>query len=123
MTAYTFKVAAINGVGTGTQSAASTRSPRSRPGGAHHRHRQQGQQHISHGHLDGAGHQRRLGCHRLCRDPLHREHGPDGPDLQPTATTETVTGLTHGNTYTFKVAAINAEGTGTQSGASNSASI
>ena len=37
-----------------------------------------------------------------------------------TATTETVTGLTNGTAYTFKVAAINSVGTGAQSAASNS---
>ena len=36
-----------------------------------------------------------------------------------TATTQTVTGLTNGTTYTFKVAAINAVGTGPPSAASN----
>ena len=36
-----------------------------------------------------------------------------------TATTQTVTGLTSGTTFTFKVAAKNARGTGPQSAASN----
>src|SRR4051812_5705055 len=36
-----------------------------------------------------------------------------------TATTQTVTGLTNGTSYRFKVAAINAIGTGSQSGLSN----
>ena len=36
-----------------------------------------------------------------------------------TATTQTVTGLTHGTAYTFRVAAKNANGTGPQSAASN----
>ena len=36
-----------------------------------------------------------------------------------TATTQTITGLTNGTTYTFRVAAKNAKGTGAQSAASN----
>ncbi len=40
-----------------------------------------------------------------------------------TATTETVSGLVGGDKYTFKVAAINARGTGVDSGASNQVTI
>ena len=40
-----------------------------------------------------------------------------------TATTETVTGLTTGSAYTFTVSAINSDGTGLPSGASNSITI
>ena len=39
--------------------------------------------------------------------------------LSTTATTEVISGLTNGSSYTFKVAAVNAGGTGGQSGASN----
>src|SRR4029079_19330555 len=40
-----------------------------------------------------------------------------------TATTQTVTGLTTGQHYTFKVKATNARGTGPQSAASNSVTV
>jgi outer membrane protein assembly factor BamB len=42
-----------------------------------------------------------------------------GHVFNSTATTKTVTGLTHGKTYTFRVAAITAHGTGPESAASN----
>jgi hypothetical protein len=42
-----------------------------------------------------------------------------GHNFNSTVTTETFTGLTHGKTYTFRVAAITAHGTGPESGPSN----
>ena len=50
---------------------------------------------------------RRLTGHRLRRDPLHRRRPAIPVTFNSTATTQTVTGLTNGITYTFTVAAIN----------------
>ena len=55
--------------------------PGHRAQGAHHRdgHRRQ---HLGHRELDGAGLQRGQPHHRLRGHPVHRRHGPGGPDLQ-----------------------------------------
>ena len=56
-TAYTFKVAAINSVGTGTARRLGRRHPGHHAGGADHRHRHP-RRRLGLGHLDGAGLQR-----------------------------------------------------------------
>ena len=112
--AYTFKVAAINGVGTGRQSGASNSvTPATTPGCADHREATAGVG-IGHGHLDGSGFERRQRHHRLHGDPVHRLHGPERPDLRLDGHHQVVTGLTTGTAYTFKVAAINSVGTGSR---------
>ena len=69
-TAYTFTVAAINGVGTGAASAQSNSVPhRPSPAGAHHRDRHP-RQRLGHRDLDGTRLQRWLGHHRLRGHPL-----------------------------------------------------
>ena len=120
-TAYTFKVAAINAVGTGADSAASAAitpaaaatvpgAPTGVGGTAGNGHR---------GALvDGARLERRQRDHRLPRHAVHRRDRPDPGLTGSAATTFTVTGLTNGTAYTFKVAAINAVGTGADSAAS-----
>jgi hypothetical protein len=122
-TAYTFKVAAINSAGTGAQSAASNSVTPLTPPGA-----------------PTIGTASRLSSSSASvtwTAPASNGgsvvtgyvvtpylNGTTAQTAQTfgTATTETVTGLNNSN-YTFKVAAINAEGTGTQSGASNSVFI
>ncbi len=81
-TAYTFTVAAINGVGTGAASAQSNSvTTPTTAGGADHRHRHL-RQHLCHGHLDRSRLQRRVGHHRLRGHPLQGRCGPGHPDLQ-----------------------------------------
>lgn len=64
-------------------------------------------------HVSATRLQERLNASGPCSDP-----SPATP-VRSTATTQTISGLTNGTTYTFKVAAKNAVGTGAQSEASN----
>jgi hypothetical protein len=117
---YTFKVAAINGVGTGNQSTASGSVTLPNTPGAPG---------------TPTGFPLSLGRSTLTWTTPSNGGSPiTGYVVTPyingvvqtaqiqtfnsTLTTETVTGLTTGRAYTFRVAAINAVGTGTQSGAS-----
>ena len=65
--------------------------------------------------LDGPGVQRRPGHHRVPRDPLHRRRSPDAWVFASTATSQAITGLTNGTSYTFRVATTNTVGTGPDS--------
>ena len=70
---------------------------------------------VGPGQLGGAGQQRRQPGHRLHRHPVR---GPTAQATTPvggSALSATVTGLTNNTTYTFKVAATTAAGTGAQS--------
>ena len=82
-TAYTFTVAAINGVGTGTASAASpTRLPPATtpgaPTGVSGTKVSNGQDQCQ---LDGSGLQRWVGHHRLHGHPLQGRRGPGGDHI------------------------------------------
>ena len=123
-TAYTFKVAAINAVGTGPDSAASnsvTPTAPTAPGRPDRRSRATGRPATGDRQLDRPGEQRRQPDHQLPGHAVHRVDGADaGRRCRRPATSKTITGLTGGTAYTFKVAAINAIGTGPDSEASNS---
>ena len=119
-TAYTFTVAAINGVGTGAQSAASASvTPATTPGAPTIGTATAGNTSatvtwtapVSNGGSAITGY---------VVTPYIGATAQTAQTFNNTATTETVTGLTVGSTYTFKVAAINGVGTGAQSAASNS---
>ena len=91
------------------------------PRGTHRRDRDSGQR-GGHRLVDRAG-QRREPHHQLHRDAVPIRDGPachDGQRLPAAAATTTVAGLANGSTYTFKVTATNAVGTGPASAASNS---
>ena len=82
-TAYTFTVAAINSVGTGTASAESaSATPATTAGAPTIGTATIAGGRLGHGHLDGSGQQRRLGHHRLRGHPLHRRRGPGHPELR-----------------------------------------
>jgi titin len=118
--AYTFKVAAINGVGTGSQSTASASvTLPTTPGaptigtataGA-------GSASVTWTAPSSNGGSAITG---YVVTPYIGTTAQTAQTFNSTATTETVTGLAAGTAYTFKVAAINAVGTGTQSAASGS---
>ena len=115
-TTYTFTVAAINAFGTGPQSAASaaiTVGTPLAPTGVQGHPRQRG----SHGQLDGPGRQRRRPSPATWSPRTSAPSPRPAQTFASTAVTQTVTGLTNGTTYTFKVAAINGIGTGPQSAA------
>ena len=65
--------------------------------------------------LDRAVVRRRLARDRLRRDAVPRQRRGDGTRFASTATSQSVTGLTNGKSYTFQVAAKNALGTGPSS--------
>ncbi len=123
-TAYTFKVAAINGVGTGTQSSASNSvTPLTPPGAPTIGTASKVSNTSASVTWTAPATNGGSAVTGYVVTPYIGGTAQTATTFNTTATTETVTGLTHGNTYTFKVAAINAEGTGTQSGASNSVPV
>ena len=117
-TAYTFKVAAISAAGTGPDSTASPAiTPRTTPGAPATVTGTPGNATVT---LSWTAPASNGGT------PItgYRITPSIGATAQPaqtfnsTATTQTITGLTNGTTYTFKVAAISAAGTGPDSTAS-----
>ncbi len=114
-TAYTFKVAAINSVGTGTQSAASNSvTPLTPPGaptiGTASRPATTNAATVTWTAPATNGGSPVTGY--VVTPYLNGTTAQTAQTFNSTATTETVTGLTQIDNYTFKVAAINAEGTG-----------
>jgi surface antigen len=126
-TAYTFKVAAINAVGTGPNSAASNSVPPSSsltptptvPGAPTIGTATAGNASATITWTAPSSN----GGSAITSYAVRPYIGTTAQTIQTftsTATTETATGLTNGTAYTFKVAAINAVGTGPNSAASNS---
>ena len=121
---YTFTVAAVNAIGTGAASPQSNAVvPYTLPGAPAIGTASAG---------DSAAtvtwtapvEQRRQRDHRVRGHPVHRGRGPGRrrPSAAPRPR-ETVTGLTPGTSYTFKVAAVNAAGTGPASAASAAVTV
>ncbi len=117
---YTFKVAAINGVGTGGQSAASNSvTPATTPGAPTIGTATRGNTSVS---LTWTAPASNGGSAITGYAVTPYLNGTTAQAVQTfgTGTTQTITGLTNGSAYTFKVAAINSVGSGSQSAASNS---
>ena len=119
-TAYTFKVAAINAIGTGANSAASASvTTFSVPGAPTIGTVTAGSKSatVRWTAPSSTGGSAITG---YVVTPYVNGVAQTAQTFNSTATTEVATGLTTGTTYTFKVAAINAVGTGTQSSSSSS---
>jgi hypothetical protein len=121
--AYTFKVAATNGVGTGNQSTASASitlptAPGAPTIGTATAGVRSAQVTWTAPSSNGGS-----AITGYVVTPYLSGAAQAAQTFNSTATTETVTGLTAGSAYTFKVAAINAVGTGNQSAASGSVTI
>ena len=81
-------------------------------------------QRPSHRELDGGADESRVPRHRIRRDPAARTASRrHRPRSTAAATSEVVTGLTNGATYTFKVAAFNVNGSGPASAAGGTTTI
>ena len=120
-TTYTFKVAAINAIGTGPMSSASnavTPAPPTVPGaptiGTATAGNAQATVRWTAPAANGGS-----AITGYVVTPYVGATPKPATTFTSTSTTQTVTGLTNGTTYTFKVAAINAIGTGPMSSASN----
>ena len=119
-TAYTFAVAAINGVGTGAASAQSNSvTTPTTPGAPTIGTATCGNASVSLSWTAPASNGG-AAITGYVVTPYIGGMAQATQTFNTTATTDTVTGLTNGTAYTFKVAAINGVGTGTQSAASAS---
>ncbi len=119
-TAYTFKVAATNAAGTGAQSAASnavTPSAATAPGAPTIGNALPGNGSVALTWL-APGSNGGSAITSYVITPYIGAAAQAPIDTGSTSTSKTVTGLTNGTTYTFKVAAKNAVGTGADSAAS-----
>jgi M6 family metalloprotease-like protein len=118
-TAYTFKVAAVNAVGTGTQSAASSSvTPSTLPGAPTIGTATPGSKQATVRWTAPASNGSAITGYKVT--PYIGATAQTVQTFNSTATSQAVTGLTNGTAYTFKVAAVNANGTGNLSAASNS---
>ena len=115
-TAYTFRVAATNAAGTGPASATTSATPRTVPGAPTGLTATPGSTQVALSWTAPAAN----GGSTITDYVI--EYSSNGgtswttfTDVTSTATSATVTALTNGTTYTFRVAAINAAGTGTPS--------
>jgi titin len=120
---YTFKVAAINGVGTGALSGASNSvTPATTPGAPTIGGATAGvaSATVTWTAPSSTGGQPITG---YVVTPYIGSTAQSAQTFSSTATSQVVTGLTAGTSYTFKVAAINSVGTGGQSSATSSVTI
>ena len=120
-TSYTFKVAAINVIGTGSQSGSSNSitTPKTAPGAPTIGTATSGNASVSLNWTAPTVTGGSAITGYVVTPYLNGTTAQTAQTFNSTATTQTVTGLTNGSSYTFTVAAINAIGTGAASGQSN----